>query len=98
MSSPHKSALVRTIFAASRNPRASCTARARQAAERDAAPPFAKIVAVETICDVRQRNPGSGIRPSELTAEAGMPECLRRVRPAESAQIGLAVAPRDHDA
>src|SRR6266851_4867386 len=96
MSSPHYLAAPR--LAARRNPQASRTARTREAAQRDAAPALAKIVAVETIGHVRERNPCGRVRPSELTTKAGMPECLRRVRPSESAQIGLAVAPRDHDA
>src|SRR5712692_8867803 len=96
MSSPHYLATPR--LAARRNPQASRTARTREAAQRDAAPALAKIVAVETIGHVRERNPCGRVRPSELTTKAGMPECLRRVRPAKSAQIGFAVAARDDDA
>src|SRR6185437_1245859 len=47
---------------------------------------------------IGKRNTTCGIRPSELTAETGVTECRRRVRPAESAQVGFTVVTRDHDA
>src|SRR5260370_40320818 len=95
MSSPHYLAAPR--LAARRNPQASRTARTREAAQRDAAPALAKIVAVETIGHVRERNPWGSVRPSALTTKARMPQCLRQVRPPESAKISLAVTPRAHE-
>src|SRR5690348_459411 len=71
---------------------------AGEARERDAAPSLAHRVAIETVGAVSERDAGAGIGPSDLSARAAVPECVRGVGFSEAAIIRLAITTRDHHA
>src|SRR5215469_6814976 len=70
---------------------------AGEAAERDAAPPFAQIITVEPVSQISEGYAGGRVGPCALTAEARMAERLWRICPAKAAQVSPAVVTGDHN-
>ena len=58
---------------------------------------FAQVVAIKPIREVAERNTGCGIGPARLTTKARVTKRLRRIRPAKTPHVALAIIASNDD-
>src|SRR5262245_5500008 len=90
-SSAHPFKMDTVVACAMRTTQNLSSARGRQAGECYLATPFADVVAVKPVGEIRERDACGRVGPRCLAAKTGMSEGIRRIGASKAAHVGLAI-------